>query len=191
MHALRFSFVLTAVIAGSPSLVLAGDPSRDPDAMTTTSRSPSSSVATSSDDSLARSESPDDDVAESESSDDLVESAASPDDPGAVRGTPMPPKPLAKPASCKAPAGDGGWSACLEEASGQIASARQRLAAAEAAYARSVNFRDDRGSARAKIIAEREQAQSDLAAAEERLPDLVEDARRADVSPRVLDPYLD
>lgn len=204
MRALRFPLVLAAAIfAGSPDLALAGDPSRDPDDLTTTSRSPDSGLgkahtpddhledAEDPDDELADSESPDDDLAESEDSDDREASAASPDDPESVRTAQAEPKPLAKPASCKSPAGDAGWSTCLEEASAQIGSAQKRLDSAEAAYSRSVNFRNELGKERGTIVAERDQAKSDLATAKERLPDLVEEARRAGVGPRVLDPYQD
>lgn len=202
MRALRFPLVLAATIfVGSPGPALAGDPSRDLDDVTTTSRSPDSDLgkaanpdddvedAESPDDELGTSQSPEQDLAGSEDSDDVEEGSASPDDPESVRRAPAATKPLAKPASCKSPAGDDGWATCLEEASAQIDAARKRLEDAEAAYSRSVNFRNDLGSERAAIVAARDQARSDLSAAEERLPELVEAARRAGVSPRVLDPY--
>lgn len=193
MRALRFPLLLTALIlAAPPEAALAGDSSRTLDSVSTgRSRSPDSDVSdasTNPDDDVAQSQGPDADQGTSESSDDLEESAASPDDPGSVRPEAAPVKPLPKPASCRAPADEPAWANCLADAKAQIDDARQRLEAAEAAYSRSVNFRTDLGSERAKIIAARDQARSDLATAEERLPELVDSARRAGVSPRVLDP---
>lgn len=203
MRALRFPLVLSALIfAAPPEPALAGDPSRELDEVTTgTSQSPDSDLgdphtpdddlaqSDDPDDDLAGSESPDADLADSEDSDDQEEGAASPDDPESVRPAAAPVKPLPKPSSCRAPVGEAAWAACLADANAQIEDARKRLDDAEAAYSRSVNFRIDLGSERAKIIADRDQARSDLSTAEERLPELVEAARRAGVGQRVLDPY--
>ena len=81
------------------------------------------------------------------------------------------------------PAGDDSeaWTATLGEAQAQIDRSRTRLAEANAEYTYSQNRQRPRGEALAKIVATRDTARSEYAAARCRLPELVEKARRAGV----------
>jgi len=180
-----------AMLAGAAGVARAADPAQDPLANTASPSEPKRATTRSPDDDLAVSEDSDGEAAVAEDSDDLEQGSESPDDAAAVRPAEAPAKPLPQPPSCKAPAGDDAWATCLADASAQITSARTRLEAAEAAYSRSVNHRNDLGAERALVVAARDQARSDVATAQERLPELVDRARRAGVGPRVLDPYQD
>lgn len=189
-----FCFLVVFVVAtvvGAAGSARAADPATNPLANPSGASEPKRATTRGPGDSPATSGDSDDETAVSEDSDARGEDSRSPDDLAAGREAAATPEPLPQPASCQAPAGDAAWSACLGDANAQITSARSRLDAAEAAYSRSVNHRNALGSERAQIVAAREQARSDLAMAQERLPELVERARRSGVGPRVLDPYQD
>ncbi|MDX1648537.1 MAG: hypothetical protein R3263_01665 [Myxococcota bacterium] len=81
------------------------------------------------------------------------------------------------------------WAKRLAEAQEEIEAARERLEDAEAAYARARHDDYPRGEAMAEIEQEMEEARAELEEAKERLPELVEEARRAGVLPEVLRPY--
>lgn len=83
------------------------------------------------------------------------------------------------------------WSQRLSRARQRIELARERLAAAEAEYARA--RRDDypRGDAFEAIEQRKAAAEREQRAAEDALPRLVEQARRAGVAPGVLRDYWD
>lgn len=81
------------------------------------------------------------------------------------------------------------WAQQLATAKQRVDAAEQRLAEAEAAYARARHDQYPRGEALAKIERERSDARRDLAAARKELDALVEEARRAGVLPEVLRPY--
>ena len=82
---------------------------------------------------------------------------------------------------------DGGeraeWTQKFREAQTDVAEARRRHAKALAAYRSMRHRRDQRGVAKAEIVAELEAAEEALSDAERRLEDLSEVARRAGVPP--------
>jgi uncharacterized protein YlxW (UPF0749 family) len=85
-----------------------------------------------------------------------------------------------------AEARDAKWSARLNQAQMRLDQARQRVVEREAAYSKARHREYPRGAALAEIERDLEQARKDLAAAEHELPDLIEQARLAGVSPAVL-----
>jgi hypothetical protein len=82
------------------------------------------------------------------------------------------------------PAGEDSkaWAAALGQAQAQIDRSRSRLAEADAEYTHARNRQRPRGEALRKIVADRDTARSEYAAARCRLPELLESARRAGVS---------
>jgi len=87
---------------------------------------------------------------------------------------------------------DSDWSARLMLEQASIERAQARLDRARAAYARAVLDGEATGPARRTIEElgrEREEAEAALRERERSLPALVEEARRAGVSPEVLEPY--
>ena len=78
------------------------------------------------------------------------------------------------------------WAATLGEARARVDKSRTRLAEADAEYTYARNRQRPRGEALKKIIATRDAARSEYATARCRLPELMEKARRAGVSPDVL-----
>jgi hypothetical protein len=182
------------VIAAAP-VAWGDDGAGNPDSDLATSANPDRDDASAaSPDDLAHSESPDADAhaydpnadahAESPDADLAPSSPARNEDQAPEAALVLPP-----PASCDAPAGDPGWVACLRDARAQIDTSRSELANAEAAYTRSLTNEVDLGGARRKIVEDREIAKAHLALAEQRLPLLVERARRSGASQSVLDPY--
>jgi hypothetical protein len=85
-----------------------------------------------------------------------------------------------------AEARDAKWSARLEKAQVHRDQARLRVIASEAALSRARHRDYPRGEALAEIESEVEAARKELAAAERELPELLEEARLAGVSPDVL-----
>jgi septal ring factor EnvC (AmiA/AmiB activator) len=81
------------------------------------------------------------------------------------------------------------WAEQLAEAQAEIEASRERLEQAQAKYVRARHDDYPRGEALAELEKEVEEARQALAEAEERLPELVEEARRAGVLPEVLRPY--
>jgi len=83
-----------------------------------------------------------------------------------------------------------GWREMLAQARERVANAQEELAAATQAH-RDARKRKRRGEERAELLAAREAAERELALAEDALPDLVEQARRAGVPPGVLGEFED
>jgi hypothetical protein len=157
-------------------------PKDDPDA----SEGPDADVGDASDPTAGRSHDSDKQVAPAGEPTAVTET---PDvDPDAV---PASKRDLPAPALCKDPTGDDAWAACLRDARAQLDRAQGELGRADAAYSRSITDGWPRGAEREKIVEAREIAAAHLEQAQQRLPELVEAARRAGVSPRVLDPYED
>ena len=100
-----------------------------------------------------------------------------------------------KPAPPRAPAAadsqDAAWAARLTDALAQRDDALNRVIAGEAALSSARHRHHPRGEALESIEHDLDQAREDLAAAEERFPELVEQARRSGVSPAVLRPFED
>jgi hypothetical protein len=82
-----------------------------------------------------------------------------------------------------------GWQTRLDEALARITSARQNIERLEGAKGRGAARRYPRGDAKEKYIEELEAAREELADAEEAMPELLEEARRAGVPNGVLDRY--
>jgi len=82
------------------------------------------------------------------------------------------------------------WSDRLSSAQRRLEESQQRLALANAAYARSLNLYEGMGEARAEIVERRDLARRDYASARCALPRLIDHARRAGVPAGVLRPYL-
>lgn len=93
------------------------------------------------------------------------------------------------PVGCGQPTGDAGWSACLGAVSQQLSAARERLAAANAAYSRSITMHVPTGAARAEIIQERDAAQAEVQRYSAMLASQVQGAQQAGASSSVTDPY--
>ncbi len=102
-------------------------------------------------------------------------------------------KPVAPPPSAPsaAAAQDEAWAARLTDALAQRDNARNRVIAGEAALSTARHRHHPRGEALEKIEKNLDDARQDLAAAEERFPELIEQARSAGVSPAVLRPFED
>jgi septal ring factor EnvC (AmiA/AmiB activator) len=75
------------------------------------------------------------------------------------------------------------WKERLEKAEAEVAKAHERVAAANAAYQHMRHDRSVRGEEKAKIIAERAEAEHAASDAQARLEALREQARRAGVPP--------
>jgi hypothetical protein len=103
---------------------------------------------------------------------------------GAVRAEELAPNPAA--ATEKQ---DAAWTARLGAAEARRNDAVQRVIAGEAAFTRARHREYPRGEALAGLARDLEKARKDLAAAEQELPELLEEARRAGVSPAVLDRF--
>src|SRR5262249_854343 len=89
-----------------------------------------------------------------------------------------------------APANDStAWSTELQNARADAEKARTALAAADADYTYARNRIKPRGEALDKIVAARQQARKDVAAAGCKVPALVEQARKAGVAPEVWRDY--
>jgi hypothetical protein len=84
---------------------------------------------------------------------------------------------------------EASWLRRLDEGAARLADAQRRVADLEGAKGRGAARRYPRGEAKEKYIEQLEAARAELAEAEEALPELVEDARRAGVPPGVLDRY--
>lgn len=85
-----------------------------------------------------------------------------------------------------AEARDAKWSERLNDAQMRLDLARQRVVEREAALSRARHREYPRGEALAEIERDLEKARKDLTEAERELPDLIEQARLAGVSPAVL-----
>jgi len=83
------------------------------------------------------------------------------------------------------------WDQRLARARQRIEIARERMAKADAEYSRARHDQYPRGEALAEIEERHRAAERELRAAEAALPRLVEQARRAGVSPGVLREYWD
>jgi len=83
-----------------------------------------------------------------------------------------------------------GWRETLTQARERVEKAQEEVAAAQQAY-RDARKRKRRGAERAELLAAREAAERELAEAEDALPELVEQARRAGVPPGVLQEFED
>jgi len=83
------------------------------------------------------------------------------------------------------------WSQRLARAAKRIEIAREKAADAEADYSRARHDRNPRGEALAAIQATHAASERELREAESALPRLVEQARRAGVTPGVLRDYWD
>lgn len=81
------------------------------------------------------------------------------------------------------------WMRRLDEGAARLASARTRLGQLEDAKGRSAVRRYPRGDAKAKYLDDLEGARKELAEAEQSMPELIEEARRAGIEPGVLDRY--
>jgi chromosome segregation ATPase len=88
-----------------------------------------------------------------------------------------------------AAARDAKWTSRLLDAQMRIDQASQRVVAAKAAVSEARHRKYPRGAALAKIESEREKAEEELAAAEQELPELLEQARSEGVSPAVLERF--
>lgn len=82
-----------------------------------------------------------------------------------------------------------GWIQRLDAASVRIATARQNIEQFEGAKGRGASRRYPRGDAKEKYLADLAAARTELADAEEALPELLEEARRAGVPNGILDRY--
>ncbi len=83
------------------------------------------------------------------------------------------------------------WVQRLEDARERLKRARTAVEEGDAAYAKGRHRTRLRGEPREEIVAEREAAALELAAAEEAWPKLLEEARRAGLPPGVLRPFED
>jgi hypothetical protein len=83
-----------------------------------------------------------------------------------------------------------GWREMLAQARERVEKAQEEVAAAQQAH-RDARKRKRRGAERGELLAAREAAERELALAEDALPDLVEQARRAGVPPGVLQEFED
>jgi len=83
-----------------------------------------------------------------------------------------------------------GWRKTLTQARERVEEAQEEVAAAQQAY-RDARKRQRRGAERAELLAAREAAERELAEAEDALPGLLEQARRAGVPPGVLQEFED
>jgi len=101
---------------------------------------------------------------------------------GAVQAEP----PVPNADAIEAEARDAKWSDRLTKAQMRRDLARQQLVEAEAALSRARHRDYPRGEALAEIERDAQTARKDLAAAEQELPVLLEEARLAGVSPDVL-----
>jgi len=81
---------------------------------------------------------------------------------------------------------DAKWSGRLTDAQMRRDQARQHVIEREAAWSRARHREYPRGEALAAIQRDLEKARKDLTAAEQELPELLEEARLAGVSPEVL-----
>jgi hypothetical protein len=109
--------------------------------------------------------------------------------PSAADETPPQPASPVNPAEITAEEVEG-WQRTLTEARERVAVAQEQVAAAQQAY-RHARKRERRGAERAELLAAREAAERELAEAEDALPDLLEQARRAGVPPGVLGEFED
>jgi len=98
-----------------------------------------------------------------------------------------PPPPL--PVACSQPAGDAGWSQCLGTVQQSIEDTKGRLAAANAAYSRSITHHVPTGAKRLAIIQEREAARRDLAVRSKQIGLMLDQAQQAGVSNSVISRY--
>jgi hypothetical protein len=92
----------------------------------------------------------------------------------------------APPGAAETQANDAAWTKRLNDAVVRRDRARLRLADAKAAVAEARHRRYPRGAALAELENEREKARAELAEAETALPELIEEARQAGVSPELL-----
>jgi len=83
-----------------------------------------------------------------------------------------------------------GWRKTLTQARERVEEAQEEVAAAQQAY-RDARKRQRRGAERAELLAAREAAERELAEAEDALPGLLEQARRAGVPPGALQEFED
>lgn len=81
------------------------------------------------------------------------------------------------------------WAGRLAAAQQDIAEARERVAELEAAYSQARHSQHPRGDEREVLQEKLVDAKSELEQAEQRLPELVEQARQAGVYPAILRPY--
>jgi hypothetical protein len=187
--------------------------SGDPDEQRARSLGPDSSLAESedSDDRTEQAEDSDDRLVGSEDSDDRLGRSRDVDtEPGrsedlgdlpnaAPAPAPAPPDGSAQRATTIAPSRSGGEGEAGESAGnweGRLAQARARLDRAQRdlerwteAYTRAINTGYPRGDARARIVTERDRAQTALDAAREELADTAESARRAGVNPMIIEGF--
>lgn len=103
------------------------------------------------------------------------------------RAAPPAPPPIAPPVAV--PTADDDWVPRLAEALAARDDARTRVIAGEAALSSARHRHHPRGKALEKVEKDLDDARKDLAAAEERFPELVEQARQAGVSPTALRPF--
>ena len=83
------------------------------------------------------------------------------------------------------------WVQRLEDARSRLQRARTAVEAGDTTYAKGRHRERLRGEPREEIVAEREAAALELAAAEAAWPKLLEEARRAGLPPGVLRPFED
>jgi septal ring factor EnvC (AmiA/AmiB activator) len=81
------------------------------------------------------------------------------------------------------------WVKALDQSAQNIDEARSRVAALQEEFTKVKRRRQVRGDAKAELEARLEQAQRDLAKAEQQLPELLAQARQEGVPPGILYPY--
>ena len=82
-----------------------------------------------------------------------------------------------------------GWVKKLDDARLRLDAAQRRLEQLTNAKGRGASRRYPRGDAKAKYLEDLELTRTEYEAARRALPDVVEDARRAGITPGVLEPY--
>jgi hypothetical protein len=131
---------------------------------------------------------------DSDSDTDGAPTAAEP--PATLPSPPPPPQAPPAPAAGDAAQGKAGaaddysaWIRTLEQSEQRVKDLRARVAILQTMVDKSVSRRYPSGPPKAKMISDLAQAKQDLAEAEARHPDLLEQARHAGVPPGILQQY--
>jgi hypothetical protein len=97
-----------------------------------------------------------------------------------------PPAAAPAPEEIEAAALEAAWVQRIEDAQARLAAARARRDEAEASYGKLRQRERLQGATKEEVLAAREEAERDIAALEEEVPRLLEEARRAGVQPGAL-----